>query len=190
MAPSLDLVLIDSSTPAPRPRSPMQDDPEISDLEFRAEFGQVLAYLCYRGFDWHTAEEAAAEALTEAWEKGIRPKRYRAAWTRTAGMHAAIRIVKNNPSVRLKAKAYKPPGADQDGTEWHRMFEQHSVLINAMHQLSEKERAVMALHLNDLSVKEIAEELKISRRTACARLARAREQLRSFIETNEREGAK
>lgn len=169
-------------------RDPDKAMPDLFDLAFRAEYSKVIAYLCYHGFDRHVAEEAAAEAMSEAWEKKIGPDR-RAGWIRKAAKHAAGRLAKDrrDPQARLRDKGYRPPNADLNGTEAYRAIEQRNELVVAMRQLPEKQRSVMALYLFRSTHKEIADELGIPQRTVYDLLAKARAHLRSVLEANARE---
>ncbi|MEU6149532.1 sigma-70 family RNA polymerase sigma factor [Actinosynnema sp. NPDC047251] len=167
----------------------MPDDPTFSEIEFRAEYGRVVAYLCYHGFARHIAEDAAAEAMAAAWEKKVKAGR-RAGWVRVAAKRSAVRKVKDDPLRRLRAKGYLPPGAEDDGTHEYRAVEQHDELVAAMRSLPENQRAVMALFLDGLSPKEVAGRLRMPERTAYDLLKRARTHLRSVLVTNEKEGTR
>jgi RNA polymerase sigma factor (sigma-70 family) len=169
-------------------REPNKAMPDLSDLAFRAEYGKVIAYLCYQGFDRQVAEEAAADAMSEAWRARIGPDR-RAGWIRTAAKRIAGRLAKDrrDPQARLRDKGYRPPNADLNGTEAYRAIEQEDELVVAMRQLPEKQRSVMALYLFRLTHKEIAEELGIPTRTVYDLLGKARTHLRSVLEADAKE---
>jgi RNA polymerase sigma factor (sigma-70 family) len=176
-----DFVPIDSDDPP--------DPYGLSAADFRAGYSRIVAYLCYQGFDRHTAEEAATEAISEAWESGRRLKAD-AGWVRTAAKHHAVRKARDarwSPLVRLQAKGYQPPNADKDGTETYRALEQHDELVRAMQKLSKAQREAMALYLDGYTPAEIADELRMAERTVYQRLKKAREHLRTLIETDARE---
>jgi RNA polymerase sigma factor (sigma-70 family) len=156
---------------------------------FQTECSRVVAYLCYDGFDWHVAEESAAEAMEDAWERSIAPER-RAGWIRIAAKRRALRKARNlrwNPLVRLQAKGYQSPSSGQDGTEMYRAVEQHDEIVVAMRQLTKKHRVVMMLYIDGFTPIEIAQELQMPSRTVYDRLGEARKHLRSLIEANQKE---
>jgi RNA polymerase sigma factor (sigma-70 family) len=188
MAPHTDVFSIGGSdTKSQSWRAMPEEDQSKFDSWFRAERSEVMAYLCYEGFEWHIAEDAATEAMAEAWATGVASMPYRGGWIRKAAKHAAIRLVKDNPHVRLAAKGYKSPQTDWNGTERHRLIERHHELVNAIRQLPAKQRGVMALFLLELTPNEIAKELEIPQRTVHTLLAKARTRLQALITANEKE---
>jgi DNA-directed RNA polymerase specialized sigma24 family protein len=155
---------------------------EASDDLFRVERARLIAYLSYQGFAPHVADEAAAYALVEAWEKDIHHDG-RARWLRTTAKHAAYRLAKDAPAARLLERGYRPPNTDQDGTEVYRVVDRHDEIVKAMQSLPATQRSAMALLLLELTPKEIAEELRIPLRTIYGLLTKARTHLRSIILT-------
>lgn len=184
-----DVVSINSRKRHQQSRTP---DSEMYDSKlYYEELGQIMAFLSYLGFAPHIADEAAAFAVAEAWERNIAPPVVRDRWLRTTAKRAAIRLVKDNPAARLQSMGYKPANANQDGTEMYRFIEQHSELVHAMQSLPVKQRSVMALHVIGVEPKEISEELHIPLSTTYGLIDRARTHLRAIIiPVDPKEGSK
>ncbi|ONI92249.1 hypothetical protein ALI144C_00055 [Actinosynnema sp. ALI-1.44] len=77
MARLADTVVTQVVRAATRSQSPsafthlLETEPSTAD-DHRRKHALVVAHLCYCGFRAHIADEAASNALTEAWPKDIR----------------------------------------------------------------------------------------------------------------------
>ncbi len=118
--------------------------------DHRREHALLVSYLRYRGFREHIADEAASNALAEAWRKAISGKG-RMSWLFKVAKRMASRETRHDPATRLAAKGYQPPDARSDGTEAFRAAERVIDLRTAMRELDEREQQVMTLHLHLVS---------------------------------------
>lgn len=156
--------------------------------DHRREHALLVSYLRYRGFREHIADEAASNALAEAWRKAISGEG-RMSWLFKVAKRMASRETRHDPATRLAAKGYQPPDARSDGTEAFRAAERVIDLRTAMRELDEREQQVMTLHLHRCDTPTIARDLGLSQRTVNRVVASARDKLRVLLNVEREEGS-
>jgi RNA polymerase sigma factor (sigma-70 family) len=152
---------------------------------FSSEYGLVVSFLCKAGFDYQVADDSTQEAMVSAyraWSTITHPR----GWIRTAAHRVAIRkaaLVRDELPL-LVARGYVP--ADDDGTQWHRHFELHDELVRALALLPERQRVVMAWHLDGFLDEEISRATGMKMSTVRSNLRHAREKLRKKLTSGEK----
>ncbi|EOD70186.1 RNA polymerase sigma factor [Amycolatopsis vancoresmycina] len=140
------------------------------DAFFRADFPQLVAFLCKAGFEVETARDVAAEAMLhalEAWPTLEDPR----AWVR----RVAGRLLDAPGGGRAD---WTPAGDPRDDEELAGLVEQHAGLIDLLASLPGRQRMVLAWSLDGFTPAEIADALRIAPATVRSTLRHVRERLR------------
>jgi RNA polymerase sigma-70 factor (ECF subfamily) len=126
------------------------------------------------------AQECTQEAFAKAWahRRTLDKTNYPEAWVRTVAYRMAVsRWRKVQRSWRQPDRAMSPDLVASAPNE------APVVVVAALKQLPEAQRRVIVMHhLADLSVREIAAELKVPEGTVKARLSRGRAALKALLE--------
>ncbi|MFI1415684.1 sigma-70 family RNA polymerase sigma factor [Streptomyces sp. NPDC020707] len=144
---------------------------------FREQYPRVVASLiAYHGFVPQTAEDAAAEAMTELylnWSKVESPR----GWVRTVALRRAYKLEKR-PHVPLDTEV-EVAGDDLAAVELAVMAS------SAIPALPPRQQEVMIRALDDLTPAEIADDLGCTAEQVRGNLAHARRTLRRKLRTEE-----
>ncbi|PRY43439.1 RNA polymerase sigma factor [Umezawaea tangerina] len=175
-----------SRDPEPRRRRTIAEYDRRTEREYekfdRAERAALLAYLLYQGFAQHIAEESVNDAMLEVYANWLDVKSPRA-WIRTVARRVAVRKAKaDRRSLLDRFKYHRPPDVLAEDVVLSRILDLDSDLVDAIRRLPVQCRSVFILHVDDFSVREIAEVEGIPERTAYERLRVARKMLRAWVE--------
>ncbi|MEV6872024.1 sigma-70 family RNA polymerase sigma factor [Amycolatopsis sp. NPDC051128] len=140
------------------------------DAFFRADFPQLVAFLCKAGFEVGTARDVAAEAMLhalEAWPDLDDPR----AWVR----RAAGRLLGAASDARAD---WSLAGDPHDDEALAALVDRHAGLIGLLASLPGQQRLVLAWSLDGFTPAQIAEALRIAPATVRSNLRHVRERLR------------
>jgi RNA polymerase sigma-70 factor (ECF subfamily) len=150
---------------------------------FRQEYPRVVLYLRKIGASEAEAEDAAAEAMTQAykaWDEIEAPR----AWVRKAAFTSYIRhaekVRKENPVPELEALMTSRVSSTEENYQ-ERQEEWRVVMI--MRQLAPEQRKVAALFYDGLSLEEIAKVAGKPTATVRSLLRHARTRLREVVQS-------
>lgn len=148
---------------------------------FRCELGPLVGFLRRAGFEPSLADDAAAEAMTRAYQNWATidlPAR----WVRrTAYRFACGEVVRAREGTRRAVAGGWTVYAHHDADIAGIRDERHE-LLELLGQLPEQQRRVMALHLEDFDDKEISERMGMRRATVRSNLRHARERLKALYQ--------
>jgi RNA polymerase sigma factor (sigma-70 family) len=159
---------------------------DLLDL-FESEFHQVIRFLMYFGASFPEAEDATQEAFCQAWQKLTRnPEKWAAvrnprAWIRTV----AYRKYQRPPGPRRHLATLPTdnvPDTAQPGPDHADLTAGTLLVLDALHALEPRERAVMAYHLDGFNGPETASALGITGQQARDALKKARKILAARLE--------
>ena len=145
---------------------------------FHDEFGPLVAFLQKIGFERDQAKDAAAEAMTCAYQSWSRINRSPRGWVRRAAYRIACSQARRarEESLRVVAGGWAiPPHDDLDVAE---AAEEHAELLQLLQQLPHQQRLVMAWHLDGFDTNEISERLSMHPATVRSTLRHARDRLK------------
>ncbi|MFN5416567.1 MAG: RNA polymerase sigma factor [Flavobacteriia bacterium] len=155
---------------------------------FKLFYGKML-YLCLRYHpDRDTAQEVVQEGFIKVFEKisSFDMQGSIEAWIRRIMVNTAIDLIrKNNKATLVELNDnHKDSFSDQDTEEIEMSFETNQRLaLEAIQELSPAYRTVFNLYyVEDLTHKEIAEQLGISEGTSKSNLAKAKMRVKQIIE--------
>jgi DNA-directed RNA polymerase specialized sigma24 family protein len=140
------------------------------DAFFRADFPQLVAFLCKAGFEAGTARDVAAEAMLhalEAWPHLDDPR----AWVR----RVAGRLV---DATGVAGADWVLASDPRDEEELAAIVDRHAGLIDLLASLPGQQRLVLAWSLDGFTPTQIAEALRIAPATVRSNLRHVRERLR------------
>lgn len=145
---------------------------------FRLDFARLVAFLRKAGFGRLEAEDAAAEAMAcayQSWATLTRPR----GWVRKAAYRSAVNTAMRNREriERAIAGGWSDAGSRDDSGQCAIIEEKHEVL-RRLARLPERQRLVMAYHLDGFDHAEIAELLDMSAPNVRSTLRHARERLK------------
>jgi len=148
---------------------------------FRHEHGHLIAFLLKAGFGRSVAEENASEAMTlayKSWGDLTNPS----AWVRKVAYRLAVHEARRERQHvhRLVEKGWAAPGSD--GTELFEELENRSAILRLLKQLPDRQRTVLAWHLEGFTNKEIATELGMPESTVRSHLRHAMARIRKIAE--------
>jgi RNA polymerase sigma-70 factor (ECF subfamily) len=141
---------------------------------YAASSRRVLGQVYAMTGDLAAAEDAVAEAFTRAWQRWatVRLNDSPEAWVRTVAARTAVsgwRKARNR--LLAHRRTHEPTDLPAPGPD-------HVVLIAALRKIPEKQRqALVLMYFADLSVAEIAVELRIAEGTVKSWLSRGRQAL-------------
>lgn len=150
---------------------------------FRRDFARLVAFLRKAGFGPEAAEDAAAEAMAQAyrcWSSLISPS----AWVRKAAFRLASNQAERHRTgpTRAMAGGWLVHSCD-DGEQQAEIEEQPGVL-ELLAQLPPRQRQVMAWRLEGFGIAEIAELMTMSEATVRSHLRHARDALRPTFDAS------
>ncbi|MEV6646595.1 sigma-70 family RNA polymerase sigma factor [Amycolatopsis sp. NPDC051371] len=140
------------------------------DAFFRADFPQLVAFLCKAGFEAELARDIAAEAMLhalEAWPTLEDPR----AWVR----RVAGRLLDAAGDARTDWTQAEDAADDE---KLAALVDQHAGLIDLLASLPGQQRLVLAWSLDGFTPTQIATALRIAPATVRSNLRHVRERLR------------
>lgn len=149
---------------------------------FRGELGPLVAFLQKAGFEREKAEDAASEAMTCAYQSWSRIDRSPRGWVRTVAYRIACGQARRACEEPLRAVAGGwaiPAHYDVDAVE---ATEEHELLLRLLQQLPQRQRLVMAWHLDGFDTNEISEQLNMPPATVRSTLRHARDRLKKVYQ--------
>jgi RNA polymerase sigma factor (sigma-70 family) len=162
-----------------------QSDPCGFDEFFRQGFVSLVAFLMKAGVNREEARDAAAEAMTcafQRWGQIAHPK----AWVRAAAWRIAARQVQRQRDGVIRAVAGGWTATAHDDTDKLRALDEHRQVLALLGCLPLQQRLVMAWHLDGFEAPEIAECLGISAASVRSHLRFARQRLKQeFTQSGE-----
>lgn len=145
---------------------------------FRREIAALVAFLIKTGFRRHDAEDAAAEAMTRAyerWESLDAPR----GWVRTTAYNFAVNQAKRAHDNVARCVAGGWCDSENDHVDQSVvLYEQHQVL-RMLALLPPRQRLIMSWHLDGFSIAEIAEQENMPSATVRSTLRHARTRLKA-----------
>jgi RNA polymerase sigma factor (sigma-70 family) len=139
---------------------------------FHADYDPLVGFLCKLGYNRDIARDAAAEAMTalwKAWSAVTSPK----AWVRTVALRTAPRMITKRPDTLYVSERV-------DDRARHAEIEEWPLVVALLRQLPDKQRMVMAWHLDGFTTIEIAEHIGIDSATVRSHLRHARTRLKAL----------
>ncbi|MFC3737630.1 RNA polymerase sigma factor [Paractinoplanes deccanensis] len=147
---------------------------------FEREYRTVLKTVLYAGAQLVEAEEAAAEAMADAfrrWDAISSPK----AWVRTAAIRHFIKYSsRRRAEIRLLA-AWTPPWQSTDSEAEHNAVEERDFVVFLLAKLPPAQREVFELVVEGLTPSEIAGQLGKTSSAVRANLMLARRQVQQHL---------
>ncbi|MCW2916382.1 MAG: sig53 [Actinomycetia bacterium] len=153
-----------------------RDDFEVF---YKAEFPALVRFVSRLGTDSHTAVDAVQAAFLDAfrhWKRIDNPR----AWLRTAASRIYMKMC-FSPETPMEI----PASALIQYDDVAEMSERERQVQDALAQLPERQRQVMAWHLDGYRHREIAEYLNISEAAVRQNFRRARQALKQQLGLSE-----
>ncbi|MGW6449627.1 RNA polymerase sigma factor [Lentzea sp. NPDC055074] len=150
---------------------------------FRREFGRLVAFLVKMNFDRAMSEDAAVDAMIAARSTWATLK-CASAWVRKAAYHNALKASRRNREGVKRAIS----GGWLNTTEDHTAEDTLAAVVEQPHveyllgKLPERQRLVLAWHLDSFTNAEIAEALEMSAATVRSTLRHAKDRLKKEFE--------
>lgn len=144
---------------------------------FGDDFGPLVAFLQKIGFEREQAKDAAAEAMTCAYQSWCRIDRSPRGWVRKAAYRIACNQIRRAREEPLRAVA----GGWAISTHYDveaETAEDHHQLLQLLRQLPSQQRLVMAWHLDGFDTREISDQLDMAPATVRSNLRHARDRLK------------
>jgi DNA-directed RNA polymerase specialized sigma24 family protein len=140
------------------------------DAFFRADFPQLVAFLCKAGFEAELARDIASEAMLHAFE----------AWPPLEDPRAWVRRVAGRllAAVHDARADWTPDGDPAEDEKLAALVDQHAELIDLLASLPGRQRMVLAWSLDGFTPTQIATALRIAPATVRSNLRHVRERLR------------
>jgi len=146
----------------------------------------VFGHLRRLGADPALAEDLTQETYAQAWRgiDGLRDVASLRSWLLTIARNEFLQVVRNrNPEVTGLDALPEPPALDPPADALAVHAERDAELRRAVARLDSPLRQTVALHyFQDLSLREVAEVLRLPRGTVKSRLNRALDTLRGLLE--------
>lgn len=127
-------------------------------------------------------EDAVQEAIAIAFDKldTLRKDKYAKTWLTRILIHECYALLRQRTKTLTLAENWEMPVTERGYAE---VEEDYSGLYEALKMLNDDQRLTMVLyHLEEYSVKEIAQIMEVSTGTVKSRLARGRNRLRDLLE--------
>jgi RNA polymerase sigma factor (sigma-70 family) len=154
---------------------------ESFDEFFRRDYPSLVAFLRKLGFDRESAEDAAEDAMIDAYENWD-ALRWPRAYVRKAAQHAAGGQAKRDRArVQLSIVGGWLPGS-QDDTLKHAEIEEKESILSLLATLPHRCREVVVWYLDGFSTNEIAEHLRVTSATVRSQLRHARDALKKAFQ--------
>ncbi|MHB9847625.1 RNA polymerase sigma factor [Streptomyces krungchingensis] len=148
---------------------------------YGAEVRRIVLFVYKNGATWEDAWDATQSAFAEAfqrWDSINYPTKY---VRRTALRHYQAHRQRSDEDVRRAAEA---PWSYCPAFDQLKLLDEEKEVIDAIAQLPERQREVMAWHYDDFSVPEISELLSIDARCVRSNLHLARKKLKEALRDN------
>lgn len=155
---------------------------------FRREFGHLVAFLVKMNFDRATSEDAAVDAMIAARSNWAMLK-CASAWVRKASYHNALKASQRNREGVKRAIS----GGWLNGPNDHSVDDTLAAVVEQpqveylLAKLPERQRLVLAWHLDSFTNAEIAEALEMTPATVRSTLRHAKDRLKKEFEGTGRE---
>lgn len=164
----------------------MENSPDF-DRFFRQDFGRLVAFLVKMNFDRSTAEDAAAEAMAKACQSWTNVDNA-CAWVRTVAYRVALRQSRRGQEGLQKAISggWAQYANDYTVDDTLAAIVEQPQIEYLLAKLPERQRLVLAWHLDGFTNLEIAEALDVTLATARSTLRHARERLKKEFEALDR----
>jgi RNA polymerase sigma factor (sigma-70 family) len=165
----------------------LAEDPDIDDAFekfFRAEFLSAVTTLVTSGFARPAAEDAILSVMADAYEQWSAIT-YPRAWVLKAGYREALRRQRRDRDGLLRTARIAP----REISDQCPPFDGQDQILRWLGQLPERQRQVVALHLDEFTYDEIAQILDIRPGTVRSTHRSARKALRRIIERERRDEA-
>lgn len=164
----------------------MENSPDFDEF-FRQDFGRLVAFLVKMNFDGATAEDAAAEAMAEVCRSWTSVDNA-CAWVRKVAYRVAMRQSRRGSEGLRKAISggWAPTVNDYSMDDSLAAVVEQPQIEYLLAKLPERQRLVLAWHLDGFANLEIAEALDLSPATARSTLRHARERLKKEFEAVDR----
>jgi RNA polymerase sigma factor (sigma-70 family) len=135
--------------------------------EDRLDLIQEIAYQTWKSFDTYRAESS------------------RSTWLYRIAINTALQFLKKRKRVVTNilptTTAFSLPHSEQD----HALAEKTSHLMQAIQQLKQLDKAIILLHLEEKSHKEIAEIVSLSTSNVGTRIQRIKERLKKMLKNTQ-----
>jgi len=145
------------------------------------EFAPVIRKVCrLYAFSREDREDLEQEVMLQLWRSwsGFREEAPRAAWIYRVAMNTAVSFVRKDARMKRSAEAL-PEGATDDGV---RLKEEHEALYATLRRLSEADRMLAMLYLDELSYEEMAAVTGWTVNNIGVRMNRMRQRLKILLE--------
>lgn len=157
--------------------------PPVSVAELhRTQYASVVRFLLYQRATWAEAHDAVQDAFLSACEPGaLDGVRSPQAWLRTVALRSWKRRNGRSP-LRLVSLS-----ADDDTSDWQtpllavELSEQQKHIVALLQGLPDKQRQIMAWHLDGYSTQEIAQHMHLRETAVRKNLSRARRTLKERL---------
>ncbi|WP_367133518.1 RNA polymerase sigma factor [Saccharothrix sp. HUAS TT1] len=152
---------------------------------FRRQLAPLVAFVRRAGFGVEQSKDAAQEAMTRAYQEwsGLRSPR---AWVRTVAYRAAIVESARAQEGVLRAVSGGWTVSTHHDPDVVTLGEEHERLLEALASLPDRQRLVLAWHLDGFDYLEIADHLDTSPTTVRSNLRHARNALKARFATRTR----
>ncbi len=152
-----------------------------SDEFFRDELVRRVSFLRKVGFTRELAQDAAAEAMTcayESWEAIKSPR----GWVRRAAYRAALKQARRAREETLRAVTGSWTVSSHYDADVIEARDEHHQVLELLGQLPPRQRLVMAWHLDGFNHNEISDRLHMSPPTVRSTLRHARARLKEIYQ--------
>lgn len=164
----------------------MENSSEFDEF-FRRDFGRLVAFLIKMNFDRATAEDAAAEAMSAACRAWATVDNA-GAWVRKVAYRTALRLSRRGTEGLRKAISggWVPTTSDYAVEDTLAAVVEQPQIEYLLAKLPERQRLVLAWHLDGFTNAEIARGLGLAPATTRSTLRHARERLKKEFEAQDR----
>lgn len=152
---------------------------------FRGDYPLLVGFLRKNSFTREEAEDATAEAMAEAyrrWEEIDCPR----SWVRTAAYRIACKQSQRTRDAPRRAAAAGWADMVHTDPDVAQIREEKELLIRLLNKLPPQQRLVMAWHLDEFTVDEIAEHLEMKPATVRSNIRHARDKLKKAYQDEHR----
>lgn len=161
--------------------APVTTPVSVAELH-RTEYTSVLRFLLYQRATWAEAHDAVQDAFLSACEPGaLDGVRSPQAWLRTVAYRSWKRRNGRSPLHLVSLSA------GEDTVDWRtpllaaELSEQQRQVVALLQGLPDKQRQIMAWHLDGFSTQEIAEHMRVREIAVRKNLSRARRTLKERL---------
>lgn len=147
------------------------------DKFFRSDHAQLIGFLRKVGFDREVAEDAAADAMLNAyknWPQIDSPK----SWVRRVAYRIACRQIQRTREAPRRAITGGWVSSVHLDPDVVQLKEEQELILRVLDELPDKQRLVMAWYLDGFNADEIAEHVDMHPATVRSHRRHAREKLK------------